>query len=110
MNYNAKLGRFLAETGRLKELYVIDVGCSQGLDPALRQLEPALAGVGIDPLIPEVERLNSVETNPKLSYIAAYAISDREYPHLPRHSVNWYGRSQSNAALNPDADVVGDLL
>ncbi|MBI1340437.1 hypothetical protein GC169_09565 [bacterium] len=110
MQSNAKLAQYLAKSGRLPDVFVVDVGYSQGIDPALRQMEPALAGIGIDPLVPEIERLTQIETNPKLTYIAAFAESDRDYPDTLRHSTNWYARSQSNLAINPDHDPIGDVL
>ncbi len=52
--------------------HVLDVGASGGIDPFWRQFEPHLKAVGFDPLVSEVERLNRVETNPDVSYAAAW--------------------------------------
>lgn len=63
------IGRGLFGQGRFN---VLDVGASGGIDPFWRQFEPHLKAVGFDPLVSEVERLNRVETNPDVSYAAAW--------------------------------------
>lgn len=110
MNYNANLARYLASSGMIDEVYVVDVGCSGGIDRALRQLEPVLAGVGIDPLVNEVKRLNAAESNPRLAYVAAYVVSDRDYPKKEYQASNWFYRSSAAAVLEPDLDMLGTLI
>ncbi|MFX4462471.1 hypothetical protein ABTA61_19935, partial [Acinetobacter baumannii] len=62
-----------AETRFLDEgLVVVDVGCSLGIEEGLRQFEPHLGGLGIDPLVAEIDRLSHTETNPKIRYQAAW--------------------------------------
>ncbi len=72
--------------------HVLDVGASGGIDPFWRQFEPHLKAVGFDPLVSEVERLNRVETNPDVSYAAAWignggrALPETVVPEDPRNS------------------------
>lgn len=58
------------ERGCLKgeEFYLLDVGASGGIQPHWNAFQPHLKAVGFDPLVTEVERLNRVETNPRVRY------------------------------------------
>ena len=75
---NAQLSsKFIARARELGwldglELALLDVGASGGLDPLWRQFEPQLRAVGFDPLQTEVDRLNRIEENPKVSYEACW--------------------------------------
>jgi hypothetical protein len=98
VNYQSRLVQHLLQSKLLtSDLVVIDVGCSQGIDPGWRQFEPQLAGLGIDPLVPEIARLTSVESNPKVRYAEGYVVCNQEFaPHsVKNHSANWYARSSA---------------
>lgn len=77
-------------------LFVVDVGCSGGLEPALRQFEPKLAGIGFDSLVAEVARLAATETNPNIQYVEAWVDSDGSLVSTddPGH---WWWRSSACA-------------
>jgi hypothetical protein len=109
MNYDATLAKHIV-TLLEEDIFIVDVGCSGGIHKSLRQLEPRLAGVGFDPLVAEVNRLNAAETNGRLRYIDAFIVSDRIYPDKDRGMANWFARSSAVAAHEPDMDVVGQLI
>lgn len=50
----------------------IDVGCSGGILQKLRNFEPVLKGLGVDPLVEECSRLHNLEENSNIKYIPAY--------------------------------------
>jgi FkbM family methyltransferase len=64
------------------EIFLLDVGASGGIDWFWNQFRPHLRVVAFDPLISEVDRLNSEERDPKVSYQAAW-ISDGTRHSLP---------------------------
>ncbi len=76
-------------------LVVVDVGCSNGVMPVLRQFEPHLSGLGIDPLVSEIARLAEIETNPAIAYAAAW-VQPAGKPSPPRAALRgWRTRSSS---------------
>lgn len=81
---------------------VVDVGCSMGLEPGLRQFEPNLAGLGVDPLLSEIERLSEAESNPNIHYEAAWiAPEDGEASSCPVRN-GWRVRSSSYAVVGSE--------
>ncbi|HEY7187259.1 MAG TPA: FkbM family methyltransferase [Vicinamibacterales bacterium] len=52
--------------------FLIDVGCSGGIEKRWDVFGDRLRAVGFDPLISEVDRLNSVNTRPSVLYEAAF--------------------------------------
>lgn len=63
---------FLIDNGvTIPPLRLIDVGVSGGIYPTWRRWGSALAGLGIDVIVDEVERLSMAETNPQMRYVAA---------------------------------------
>lgn len=54
--------------------FLLDVGCSGGIDSVWRRLGDRLRAVGFDPLVAEVERLNDANTHPGIRYEAASVI------------------------------------
>ena len=60
---------------------LIDVGASGGIDPRWSIFGDRLTAVGFDPLVAEVDRLNRVETRPKVRYEAA-SVTCRDYDTL----------------------------
>jgi hypothetical protein len=83
-----------------EQFYIIDVGCSGGIDGAWRVLGDRLAGFGIDPNRTEVVRLTQAETNPNMRYYAAFAGLPDGHPirelHLQYSGFRrnpWYGLS-----------------
>lgn len=63
-----------AEKGLLDDLTfsLIDVGCSGGINPFWDQFGKRFRAVGFDPLVSEVERLNSETAGNRILYIAAW--------------------------------------
>lgn len=68
------LARRVARTSVLsREPFVlIDVGCSGGIDDEWRVFEPNLIGVGFDPNASECARLQKLEQNARIRYVAGY--------------------------------------
>ena len=67
--------------------FLIDVGCSGGLDKQWDVFGDRLRAVGFDPLASEVDRLNGVETRPSVTYEAAAVgcrAFDTEFPPTKR--------------------------
>lgn len=94
--------KFLKTSNLLEDdLVVVDVGCSGGLYDALREFEPKFRAIGIDPLVNEIQRLSQSETNPKVQYLDAWIISDRDPPQPARpddRSGAWFERSSAASA------------
>jgi hypothetical protein len=55
------------------ELVLVDVGASGGIDFYWDYFEPDFRGVGFDPLVAEVDRLNAENEHPGFGYEAAFA-------------------------------------
>jgi len=51
--------------------FLVDVGCSGGIDRRWRSFGTRLQGVGFDPLVAEIERLNALHADPGVLYEAA---------------------------------------
>lgn len=51
---------------------LLDVGASGGIDRFWRQFEPHLEALGFDPLIAEIKKLSSIETNKRVRYEAGW--------------------------------------
>ena len=62
-------------------LFLLDVGCSGGIETRWRPFGDRLRAVGFDPLIAEVDRLNAANTHPGIQYEAAF-VTSREYDQL----------------------------
>lgn len=62
----------------IKPLTFIDVGCSGGIFPALRNFDPLLKGAGVDPVIEECSNLNLQEENPNIKYVPIFIGIDDE--------------------------------
>ena len=62
-------------------LFLLDVGCSGGIESRWRPFGDRLRAVGFDPLIAEVDRLNAANTHPGIQYEAAF-VTSREYDQL----------------------------
>jgi FkbM family methyltransferase len=77
MNYNAPIAALLKEAPALKDrhLMVFDVGASGGLEGSWRQLGNFLQAECFDPLVTEVDRLNSAEPT-NIRYHAAWITAD----------------------------------
>ena len=54
------------------ELVLVDIGASGGVDFYWDYFEPDFRGVGFDPLVAEVDRLNAENKHPGFGYEAAY--------------------------------------
>ena len=56
----------------IKPLTFIDVGCSGGIFAPLRNFDPLLKGIGVDPVIEECSNLNIQEENPNIKYVPIF--------------------------------------
>jgi len=61
--------------------FLLDVGCSGGIERQWHRFGEHLRAVGFDPLVAEVERLNSSNTHPGITYEAAF-VTCRNYAGL----------------------------
>jgi FkbM family methyltransferase len=89
-------------TGTVPPLYLVDVGASGGLHPVWRLWDTMLHAVGIDPLVKEVERLRSIESNPNVGYEAALVIG----PSAPADA----SALRSNYVLHRTSAYLGTIL
>jgi hypothetical protein len=62
-------------------MFLVDVGCSGGIERRWHVFGDQLRAIGFDPLVAEVDRLNSVNTFGGVSYVAAF-VTCREYDSL----------------------------
>jgi hypothetical protein len=70
----------VAQGLRTERFVLLDLGCSGGIDPRWRALEPRLRALGIDASETECRRLASVERNPEVSYLAAFVSRRADKP------------------------------
>lgn len=63
----------IVELGLWREspFFLVDVGCSGGIERRWRSFGTRLQGVGFDPLVAEIERLNALRTDAGMVYEAA---------------------------------------
>lgn len=61
--------------------FLLDVGCSGGIEQRWRVFGDTLRAVGFDPLVAEIDRLNSTNTHPGVSYVAGF-VTAHEYERL----------------------------
>ena len=54
------------------DLFLVDVGASGGIHSRWQVYRPLLRALGFEPLVHEVERLNSTEPDAKVRYVAAF--------------------------------------
>lgn len=59
---------------------ILDIGCSGGLDPRWRAFGDRLRAIGIDASTSECRRLAAAETNPGVSYVAAFVSPSADRP------------------------------
>lgn len=71
IKYSA-MTRNLVDKKLISSLSVLDVGCSREFFPKVRIFEPLLKGIGVDPIITECARLNSIETNDNIKFIPIF--------------------------------------
>ena len=66
--------RYLSRSGAFANdpFSLLDIGARGGIDDRWRLFGESLQAVGFDPSFTEVERLNAMEPNPRVRYIAAY--------------------------------------
>ena len=61
--------------------FLIDVGCSRGIDNRWHLFGEHLRAIGFDPLVAEIDRLNNLNPYPGVTYVAALVVC-REYDSL----------------------------
>jgi SAM-dependent methyltransferase len=71
---------YLVEAVRDAEFMLVDIGCSGGIDNVWRCFGPTLRALAIDPNIAEIKQLESIETNPGIRYLAAFARLPENHP------------------------------
>ncbi len=90
-------------------LFLIDVGCSGGVEKAWDVFGLNIQAVGFDPLVAEVERLRATETRPDFRYEAAFVGChdyDRLFPKALRddpiasRSNQSFARTSAQRAMN----------
>ena len=74
INHSPLLPSLLAAFGldKFEDFFLIDVGASGGISDHWKAFGEKLNAIGFDPLLTEVERLNKLNTNPKISYEAGF--------------------------------------
>ena len=63
--------------------FLVDVGCSGGIERRWRSFGTRLQGVGFDPLVAEVERLNALRADAGMVYEAACVTCHNYEERLP---------------------------
>lgn len=81
---------YLSEILSDSDFILVDIGCSGGIDAVWRSFGSRLRALAIDPNVAEIERLKTVETDPKIRYLAAFACLPPEHP-FARRKVNGRG-------------------
>jgi len=61
-----------------RSIMLFDVGVSRGLDEHWQGLGDVLRGVGFDPLVAEVERLQSENQNPNVRFVDAFVVGPED--------------------------------
>ena len=61
--------------------FLLDVGCSGGIEQRWHVFGNSLRAVGFDPLVTEIDRLNAANTQAGVSYVAAF-VTAHEYERL----------------------------
>ena len=80
--FNSMTKNFISKK-LIKPLNFIDVGCSGGIFPPLRNFDPLLKGVGVDPVIEECSNLNIQEENLNIKYVPIFiGIDDETVNHV----------------------------
>lgn len=81
-NAHNHLTQSIIREGRLAQspFELVDVGCSGGIADLWRVFEPNLVAVGIDPVVVECQRLNTVEENSAIRYLSAFVGLPPEHP------------------------------
>ena len=95
--------RHLVQQGTFRDhpFSLVDVGCSGGIQDQWRHFDRQFRAVGFDPLIREVERLNSRTTNPLVRYVAS-RVGCREFAREPKtglFNTDAYPRSTTERAV-----------
>lgn len=68
-----------------EDFCVIDVGASNGVQRIFKPFGERLRFYGFDPLVAEMDRLNKLETNPKVTYEAAFVSKPGHVPKVSSH-------------------------
>lgn len=70
----------VAQGLKAERFALLDIGCSGGLDPRWRAFGSHLRAIGVDASAGECKRLSEAETNPDVSYVAAFVSSRADRP------------------------------
>jgi FkbM family methyltransferase len=72
VNYAPRLPGLLTHWLAQEPLFLIDVGCSGGISSLWSAFEPNFRALGFDPLVTEIDRLNTTEKRAGVAYEAAF--------------------------------------
>ena len=59
---------------------LVDAGCRGGIEECWRVFGDDLRAMGIDPMVAEIKRLQSAETNPNVKYVAGFVGLPNDHP------------------------------
>lgn len=65
--------RLVARSLWTEGVFLVDIGCAGGIDPAWRVFGDRLAALAIEASVDECRRLEAQEANPAVAYLAAFA-------------------------------------
>ncbi|MBI3416684.1 MAG: FkbM family methyltransferase [Verrucomicrobia bacterium] len=82
-----------------EEFFLLDVGASGGIQPHWNVFQPYLKATGFDPLVTEVERLNRIETNPRVRYEDGFVGSGMPTQPLDKIAARNNGSFQRTSAV-----------
>lgn len=76
------LTRCLVERGQFQQspLHLIDVGCGGGLPKIWDYFQTSLVALGVDPQVSECQRLQALETNPRVKYVPRFLRLPESHP------------------------------
>lgn len=105
INYNGVLPNiFKKEKIDFEDCMLIDIGCSGGIESYWQSFGEKLNAIGFDPLVSEIERLNTSNKNPKVYYeegFITYHNLEKVFPKVEReapYGLKWSRTSASAAA------------
>ncbi len=95
---------YLGDRLMQERFWLVDVGCSGGIDAAWRAFAGQLSAIAIDPNRSEIVRLTAAESNPEVRYFAAFAGLPEGHPVRQLHSQ--YGGLRRNPWHNMSDYIV----
>ena len=103
----SKLIEFLAPLLR-SDFYLVDVGCSGGIDPGWRSFGDRLSGVGFDPNVVECERLASIEKQ-RVTYEPGFVAAPKRPFYIDRNPWHRLAVFRSTAIRHDKSAALSNL-